>query len=155
MFGEGQLTRDERISLSNAIGEGLSAFNRIVAEKVPRLYERDLWDDITPSEPAAISETLHDELTTDPAPSEVAESGNEPGSSPTVENESEVGMSELTEDQARQLEAGTGSSGAVQQIHDLGPHPRRVPRRRHLGTLLAVPTSSDTAGSGRFSRRSA
>ncbi|MET9339267.1 hypothetical protein [Nonomuraea sp. NPDC003804] len=105
MFGEGRLTRDERISLSNAIGEGLGAFNRVVAEKVPHLYERDLWDDITPSESAAMSETLHDEpTTTDPAPSEVAESQNEPGSSPAVENEREGEMPELNEDQARELE---------------------------------------------------
>lgn len=56
MFGEGRLTRDERIALSNAIGEGLTAFNTVVAEKVPHLYQRDIWDDPEPA-PAEVSET--------------------------------------------------------------------------------------------------
>lgn len=56
MFGEGRLTREERISLSNAIGEGLTAFNAVVAEKVPHLYQRDIWDDPEPA-PAEVSET--------------------------------------------------------------------------------------------------
>jgi hypothetical protein len=50
MFGEGRLSRDERIALSNAIGEGLTAFNAVVAEKVPHLYERDIWDEPTSPE---------------------------------------------------------------------------------------------------------
>lgn len=56
MFGQGRLTREERISLSNAIGEGLTAFNAVVAEKVPHLYQRDIWDDPEPA-PAEVSET--------------------------------------------------------------------------------------------------
>jgi hypothetical protein len=56
MFGEGRLTRDERIALSNAIGEGLTAFNAVVAEKVPHLYQRDIWDDPEPA-PAEVSES--------------------------------------------------------------------------------------------------
>ncbi|MBN6054524.1 hypothetical protein JYK22_21460, partial [Nonomuraea sp. RK-328] len=56
MFGQGRLTREERITLSNAIGEGLTAFNTVIAEKVPHLYQRDLWDDPEPA-PAEVSET--------------------------------------------------------------------------------------------------
>jgi hypothetical protein len=56
MFGEGRLTRDERIGLSNAIGEGLTAFNNVVAENIPHLYQRDLWDNPEPA-PAEVVET--------------------------------------------------------------------------------------------------
>ncbi|RSN12817.1 hypothetical protein DMB42_11605 [Nonomuraea sp. WAC 01424] len=118
MFGEGQLTRDERIALSNAIGEGLTAFNAVVAEKVPHLYERDIYDDPTPpdpatevsegdqpgSEPDEEPEQIVEADTTDTAPSKVAVIENEPGSSPAVENEREGEMPELNEDQARELE---------------------------------------------------
>lgn len=45
LFGEGNLTRDERIALSTAIGEALSAFNASVQEKAPQLYQRDPFAD--------------------------------------------------------------------------------------------------------------
>jgi hypothetical protein len=53
MFGEGKLTREERISLSSAIGDALTAFVSGVEAKAPELYTRDLWDDpgVTPIEP--------------------------------------------------------------------------------------------------------
>lgn len=101
MFGEGRLTRDERIGLSNAIGEGLTAFNQVVAEKVPHLYERDIWDEPTPlAQPAAIAE----QAPTDAAPVEAADTKNEPGSSPADNTDKEGEMPELTEAQARELE---------------------------------------------------
>lgn len=40
-FGEGQLTREERISLSSAIGDALDAFARKLSQAAPQLYERD------------------------------------------------------------------------------------------------------------------
>jgi len=50
MFGSGRLTRDERIALSSAIGDGLAAFTTKVEATAPQLYKRDLWED--PDEPA-------------------------------------------------------------------------------------------------------
>lgn len=45
MAGDGRLTREERISLSNAIGDALTAFvGRLEADQ-PQLYARDLWED--------------------------------------------------------------------------------------------------------------
>lgn len=41
MFGEGRLTRDERIALSSAIGGALDAFRATVEEKANGLYSRD------------------------------------------------------------------------------------------------------------------
>jgi hypothetical protein len=45
LFGSGYLTREERIALSNAIGDGLTAFNESVAKNVPHLYDRDPYAD--------------------------------------------------------------------------------------------------------------
>lgn len=41
MFGEGYLTREERIGLSSAIGDALESFNTSVEANLPGLYERD------------------------------------------------------------------------------------------------------------------
>jgi len=45
MAGDGRLTREERISLSNAIGDALAAFVTRLEADQPQLYSRDLWDD--------------------------------------------------------------------------------------------------------------
>lgn len=45
MAAEGRLTREERITLSSAIGDGLAAFVARVEADAPQLYERDLWDE--------------------------------------------------------------------------------------------------------------
>lgn len=47
MYGRGNLTRQERIALSSAIGDGLAAFVTRVEADAPQLYERDIWDDPT------------------------------------------------------------------------------------------------------------
>lgn len=44
MYGHGRLSREERISLSSAIGEGLAAFTAKVEAEQPQLFERDIWD---------------------------------------------------------------------------------------------------------------
>lgn len=45
MFGDGRLTREERISLSAAIGDALTAFVGSLEASQPQLYARDLWED--------------------------------------------------------------------------------------------------------------
>lgn len=45
MYGEGRLTRDERICLSSAVGDALSAFVTRVEADAPHLYARDIWAD--------------------------------------------------------------------------------------------------------------
>jgi len=52
MYGDGRLTRDERITLSSAIGDALTAYTARVEADAPQLYERDLW---SYPEPAATS----------------------------------------------------------------------------------------------------
>lgn len=47
-FGEGLLTREERIALLNAIGEALDAFYRRLSQTTPDLYARDPYAAVTP-----------------------------------------------------------------------------------------------------------
>jgi hypothetical protein len=44
MYGDGRLTRDERIVLSSAIGDGLAAWVARVDQGAPQLWTRDVWD---------------------------------------------------------------------------------------------------------------
>lgn len=43
MYGDGRLTREERIVLSGAIGDGLQAWSARVEQDAPQLFERDLY----------------------------------------------------------------------------------------------------------------
>lgn len=43
-FGQGYITREERIALSQALGDGLTAFNASVDESVPHLLDRDIYE---------------------------------------------------------------------------------------------------------------
>ncbi|HEY2086259.1 MAG TPA: hypothetical protein VGH54_09570 [Mycobacterium sp.] len=43
MFGDGRLTREERIALSSAVGDALQAFVADLEKSAPQLYTRDLW----------------------------------------------------------------------------------------------------------------
>lgn len=48
MYGSGRLSREERITLSAAIGDGLQAFTGRVEADAPQLFQRDLYDDPAP-----------------------------------------------------------------------------------------------------------
>lgn len=45
MYGDGRLSREERIALSSAVGDALDAFTADLEKDAPQLYQRDLWDD--------------------------------------------------------------------------------------------------------------
>ena len=47
MAAQGRLTREERITLSGAIGDALAAFVANLEANAPQLYQRDLWDEPT------------------------------------------------------------------------------------------------------------
>lgn len=58
MFGDGRLTREERIALSGAIGDALNVFVTRLEADAPALYLRDVWADpavapVTPTTEAA------------------------------------------------------------------------------------------------------
>lgn len=54
MYGQGRLSRDERIALSSAIGDGLDAFTKRVEADQPQLYQRDIYAE--PDGDATLSE---------------------------------------------------------------------------------------------------
>lgn len=74
MYGEGCLTRDERISLSSAIGDALDAFVSRVEADQPQLYQRDLYDE--PPETDAVDQVT--ESTNVPAPPAKPTTGGDP-----------------------------------------------------------------------------
>jgi hypothetical protein len=45
MYGYGQLTREERITLSSAVGDALDSFSQAVITDAPQLYQRTQWGD--------------------------------------------------------------------------------------------------------------
>lgn len=57
MYGEGRLTRTERIALSSAVGEALAAFVAKVEAEQPQLYQRGKWQS-PPEEQAAMAEAM-------------------------------------------------------------------------------------------------
>jgi hypothetical protein len=57
MFGDGRLTREERITLSAALGQALTSFTATVEADAPQLFERDLWEDPTPAATEAAAPT--------------------------------------------------------------------------------------------------
>ena len=59
MAGDGRLTREERISLSSAIGDALTAFVTRLEADQPQLYSRDLWDDPVDTVASAIEAATH------------------------------------------------------------------------------------------------
>lgn len=94
MFGDGRLTREERITLSGAIGDALAAFVSRVETDAPGLYERDLWEEPTQGTPTVA------EAATD-VPSRPA------GQSTTQESEEDT-MPQIEEARLRQLETDAG-----------------------------------------------
>lgn len=72
MFGDGRMTREERITLSAALGQALTSFTATVESEAPQLFERDLWDD--PVSPAAT-----EAAPTDSAPNPAAVTKNQEG----------------------------------------------------------------------------
>jgi hypothetical protein len=56
MYGDGRLTREERITLSAAIGDGLQAWSARVEADAPQLFQRSPWE--CPETAAAIAEAF-------------------------------------------------------------------------------------------------
>lgn len=55
-YGEEKLTREERIILSSAIGDALSAFVKTIEEKAPQLYIRQYYDENPPKGGGPVSQ---------------------------------------------------------------------------------------------------
>jgi hypothetical protein len=59
MYGDGRLTRDERIGLSKAISDALAAFTTRIETDQPQIYQRDLGDEPDSTQTSAdMAETI-------------------------------------------------------------------------------------------------
>lgn len=56
LFGEGYLTREERISISRCVGSALEAFSSQLEEESPQLYQRDPYSELDEPEEQYIQE---------------------------------------------------------------------------------------------------
>jgi hypothetical protein len=82
MYACGKLTREERIGLSNSVGDALSSFVTRVERDQPQLYEREPWQDPDQAigESATGTETDSDETSAD-----LPESSTETSDTPSQE----------------------------------------------------------------------
>lgn len=78
MYGGGRLSREERISLSNGLGDALQAFVRRIEHDQPQLYKRDLY-----GSPDQVSEMAETEETTESEAPEITESNTPEGTEMT------------------------------------------------------------------------
>lgn len=67
LYGAGRLTREERVTLSSAIGDALTTFVQRIEADAPQLYQRDRWGD-PPTYPAGPEPMAVEESTTAPVP---------------------------------------------------------------------------------------
>jgi len=81
LYGDGMLTREERIILSNAIGNALDAFTAAVIANAPQLYDRAFYEG-PPEDPEGgdmMTDESRRELTSEAVPlTEAASGGNIP-----------------------------------------------------------------------------
>jgi hypothetical protein len=110
MFGEGLLTREERITLSSAVGDGLAAFAARIEADAPHLYERDPYaGPPEPVEPESMAETPETaEAEVEPQPTEDVTDGAPPSVPETPQSEEEPEMSG-TQTGAPPEQAGTAT----------------------------------------------
>lgn len=101
MYGDGYLTREERIALSSAVGDALDAFTAALQKSAPQLYERDLWDD-----PSVLAAQV-DESTKN-VPANPAGRNNKPGGT----------MPEIAESELRTLREAAGRVHTLESERD-------------------------------------
>jgi len=118
MYGNGKLTRDERISLSSAVGDALDAFTTNLQSSAPQLFERDLWADPDARVMAAEEATTPKNVPVNPAGSTTTES--EEDTMPQIE-EAQLRTFEEAVGRVPVLEAELAAekSGREKAEHDL------------------------------------
>lgn len=72
MYGDGRLTREERIVLSSAIGDGLQAWTARVEADAPQLFQRSRWSEPEQPEPGVAAEDALEQPSADPTPTATA-----------------------------------------------------------------------------------
>lgn len=106
MFGDGRLTREERIALSGAIGAALDAFVTRLEAGAPDLYTRDIWE-----EPPAATQAV--ESTPADVPSRPAGQ-----STATESQEDHMATTQIEESRLAQLETDAGRATVLESERD-------------------------------------
>lgn len=123
MFGDGRLTREERIALSSAIGDALGAFVTKVDDTAPQLYQRDIWDDPDQGPVAAA------EPATEADPTDVP---SRPAGQPTANEstkEDTMALTQIEESRLAQLETDAGRATELASERDTAVRERDEARR--------------------------
>lgn len=128
MFGDGRLTREERIALSGAIGDALDAFVTRLEAGAPDLYTRDLWEE-PPAAPQAIEATTPTDVSSRPAEQSTA----------TESQEDHMATTQIEESRLAQLETDAGRATVLESERDTA--------RKELAEAHAA---VDTATAGRI-----
>ncbi|MBE7701260.1 hypothetical protein H9623_13245 [Oerskovia sp. Sa1BUA8] len=123
MFGDGRLTREERIALSGAIGEALDAFVNRLESGAPDLYTRDVWE-----EPPAATQAV--EATPTDVPSRPAGQ-----TTATESQEGTMATTEIEESRLAQLETDAGRATVLESERDTA---RRELAEAHAATDTAT-----------------
>ncbi|GGM27088.1 hypothetical protein GCM10011608_09830 [Micromonospora sonchi] len=90
MYGNGRLTREERIALSAAVGDALQAWVARVEQDAPQLFQRTRWDDPPEPSTAQAQETAPDTGPADsPPPSTAPEAETPPDGNTTTDDVSD------------------------------------------------------------------
>lgn len=121
MFGDGRLTREERITLSAAIGDALAAFVGRLEADAPELYARDLWEEPVQAPTPAVEGESPVEPDAEPASESGVVTENVPvipaGQSTTQSSEEDT-MPQIEEARLRQLEEAHGRVPALESERD-------------------------------------
>ncbi len=160
MFGDGRLTREERIVLSGAVGDALSAFSARIEQDAPQLLARDLWQEPDPviaaaaevAEQAPAEVEAAEPTAEPPAPAEQAEAQEDvtDGTPPTAlaSTEQEPAMSGQSTG-APPVEAGTApvveTPAVVTTESTQATAPAPAPAQPDYAAIVAEAVRSATA----------
>lgn len=158
MYGDGYLSREERMSLSGAIGDALSAFIVRVEADAPQLFSRDPYAEPGSAAPAAKEDggssaaAVQEGLTNMTQPSDITGST---AAEPTAEQVAAEARATTATAEADRLRAIADQASAAQRTaaeavaradaaearnrHLLGAEAARTEVARQLGELTGVP----------------
>lgn len=115
MFGDGRLTREERIALSGAIGSALASFVGHLEGEAPALYARDIWDEPEGTTPTETETTENTTPEPDGSPEDVLD---HPARQSITQESQEDTMPEIEEARLRALEEAEGRVTVLEAERD-------------------------------------
>src|SRR5437762_734035 len=138
MYGNGQLTRDERITLSNAVGDALQAFTARVEADAAQLFTRDLYEE-RPEPATAVAESAR-AGTAEP----VVAAGQEPAG-PADAPESAIAPTDVTDGTPPAETNPPEEESSVSGSHSTGLAPGAAGTTEATVQVPAAVTEAETA----------